>query len=167
MSEYNSMTSQKLKEIGFNYTALGHVHTTNYTKEGRIIYPGSLVSLGFDELGEHGMVVGNISKEGISTEFVKMDSMEFVEKEIDVNETNNNEEIIDLINNLELEQNKFYKIILIGNRKFNIDLNKIEKKIIIENIKGYFVAELLNQMENSDNKDEIKKAIEIGLEVLN
>ena len=189
VSEYNYIDSQKLEKIGFDYVALGHVHTTNYSKDRKIIYPGSLASLGFDELGKHGMVVGNISKEGISTEFIKMDSLEFVEKEIDISGKNSQEKIIEEINNEEIEENKFYKIILTGNRKFNIDLNKIEKKVVFENIiklkdetkteynleeiakqeniKGYFVANLLEQMKDSDNTEEIKKAIEIGLEVLN
>ncbi|MBQ9298138.1 MAG: DNA repair exonuclease [Clostridia bacterium] len=188
VSEYNPMSSQKLKEIGFDYIALGHVHTTNFKTNERIVYPGSLVGLGFDETGEHGMVVGNINKNNISTEFIKLDSMEFIENELDISEKNTLEEIIEEINNLNIEENKFYKVILLGNRKFNIDLNKINKKIIFENIiklkdntqinynleeiakqdnmKGYFVSELLNKLETSDNKEEIKRAIEIGLEVL-
>ena len=98
------------------------------------------------------------------------------------------EEIIENINNLKIEENNFYKIILTGNRKFNIDLSKINKEIILENIikikdetkldydlekianensiKGYFIKELLEKQKKSENKEEIQKAIEIGLEVL-
>ena len=187
-SQYNPMSSQKLQELKFDYIALGHVHNSNYQQEKKMVYPGSLASLGFDEIGNHGMIVGNINQNEITTEFIKLDTMEFVEKEMDITETNNVEEIIEKINELEIEENKFYKIILTGSRKFNLDINKINKKIILENIirakdetktnydlekiakenniKGYFVAELLQKMKNSDNKEEIKKAIEIGLEVL-
>ncbi len=189
VSGYNPLSSQKLNDLGFEYIALGHVHKSNYTPEGKIIYPGSLVSLGFDEPGEHGMVVGEIKDKKVITQFVKLDQMEFVEIKIDVSEKNSIEEIIDEINKLNIESNNFYKINLFGNRKFNIDLNKIEKKILFENIikikdetkldlnldeiakqeniKGYFVSELLKQMEDSENKEEIKKAIEIGLDALN
>lgn len=98
------------------------------------------------------------------------------------------EEIIENINNLKIEENNFYKIILTGNRKFNIELSKINKEIIVENIikikdetrldydlekianensiKGYFIKELLERQKNSENKEEIQKAIEIGLEIL-
>lgn len=187
-SQYNPMSYQKLQELKFDYIALGHIHTTNYKEEEKIVYPGSLVSLGFDEIGNHGMILGDIKNKNIISEFIKLDTMEFVEKEIDVTEKNNLEEIIEMINNTEIEENKFYKIILKGNRKFNLDINKINKKIILENIikikdetkinydleklakenniKGYFVAELLEKMKNCDNTEEIKKAIEIGLEVL-
>lgn len=187
-SQYNPMSSQKLQELNFDYIALGHVHTSNYKPNEKIIYPGSLVSLGFDEIGNHGMIVGNIAQNEITTEFIKLDQIEFVEKELDITETNSMEEVIETINNLEIEENKFYKIILTGSRKFNLDINKINKKIAIENIirakdttkadydletiakenniKGYFVAELLEKMQNADNKEEIRRAIEIGLEVL-
>lgn len=187
-SQYNPMSYQKLQALNFDYIALGHVHTTNYTLGEKIVYPGSLASLGFDEIGNHGMIVGDIKSKKIIAEFIKLDTMEFVEKEIDITENNDAEEIIETINNTEIEENKFYKIILTGSRKFNLDINKINKKIILENIikikdetkincdleaiakenniKGYFVAELLEKMEISDNKEEIKKAIAIGLEVL-
>ena len=41
---YNPMSSKILKQKGFDYIALGHIH-----KRGEF-YPGSMVSLGFDEL---------------------------------------------------------------------------------------------------------------------
>lgn len=59
---YNPMSYKKLKDLGFNYIALGHVHTTNYTKEEKIVYPGSLAALGFDEIGDHGMIVRRYKK---------------------------------------------------------------------------------------------------------
>ena len=42
-----------------DYIALGHIHKPYYDseKQQRIVYPGSLVSLGFDETGSHGMIV--------------------------------------------------------------------------------------------------------------
>lgn len=59
---YNPMSYKKLQDLGFDYIALGHVHTTNYTKEEKIVYPGSLVALGFDEIGDHGMIVRRYKK---------------------------------------------------------------------------------------------------------
>ena len=185
---YNPMSYKKLNDIGFDYIALGHIHTTNYTKEETIVYPGSLAALGFDEIGEHGMVVGEIINGNLNTEFIKMDNVEFVEEKIDVTELESNKQIIDKINELNIKENRFYKIILTGFRKFNIEISKINKEIIIENIikikdetelnydleklskenniKGYFVKELLERQKISENKEEIQKAIEIGLEVL-
>lgn len=53
--KYNPVPKSELKTLGFDYIALGHVHKRQ--AEDEITYPGSLISLGFDELGEHGMLV--------------------------------------------------------------------------------------------------------------
>ena len=52
---YNPIAKTKLKELGFDYIGLGHIHKTSYNDEENqnIVYPGSLVSLGFDEIGRH------------------------------------------------------------------------------------------------------------------
>ena len=54
---FNPLSAKKLSEIGFDYIALGHVHRTNFDKNSRLIYSGSTISLGFDELGVHGIVM--------------------------------------------------------------------------------------------------------------
>lgn len=185
---YNPLSYKKLQELGFDYIALGHIHQTNYTPEEKIVYPGSLVAMGFDEIGNHGMIVGDIKQENIETQFITLDSTEFEEIELDITEFEEIDQIIEKINSLEIEENTFYKIILIGNRNFNIELSKINKGIILDNIikikdktklnydlekianensiKGYFVKELLERQKTEINKEEIQKAIEIGLEVL-
>lgn len=126
---YNPISKKVLEQIGFDYVALGHIHKTNYDANcnQKIIYPGSTISLGFDELGEHGMIVGEIEKDKLSLEFVKMDPKVFVEKEIDISEINSDEELIEKINKLEIEENTFCKIILVGTRNFEININEINK----------------------------------------
>ena len=118
--EYNPINKNKLKELGFDYVALGHIHKLDYNteKNQRIVYPGSTISLGFDELGKHGMIVGELDKENIKLEFKEMDNKEFKEMELDVSNTNSEEELIEKINNLNLEENTYYKIILIGDKNY-------------------------------------------------
>ncbi|MBR1539710.1 MAG: DNA repair exonuclease [Clostridia bacterium] len=57
--EYNPVLESRLKDLGMDYIALGHIHKPYYDsdRQQRIVYPGSLVSLGFDETGSHGMIV--------------------------------------------------------------------------------------------------------------
>ena len=55
--EYNNILKSELENSKFDYIALGHIHKRNTEDNLRIIYPGSLISGGFDELGEHGMIV--------------------------------------------------------------------------------------------------------------
>jgi len=57
--EYNPVSENRLQELGMDYIALGHIHKPYYNSEikQKIVYPGSLISMGFDEPGEHGMIV--------------------------------------------------------------------------------------------------------------
>lgn len=54
---YNPILESKINALEFDYVAMGHIHKTNFEKNRKIIYSGSPISFGFDELGEHGMVV--------------------------------------------------------------------------------------------------------------
>ena len=189
--EYNPISEKMLEDKGFDYVALGHIHKLDYnTKPNqRIVYPGSTVSMGFDELGEHGMIVGNIEKDKIELEFVPIDNKEFVVKEIDVTDTLDLEELATIINSIEFSENIYYKISLIGRRNFEIDLYKLYKLLINGNIikikdytklnydlekiskentlKGLFVKEILQKMEENPQDEEIlQNALDIGFEIL-
>lgn len=48
---YNSIQKNMIQGLDFDYVALGHIHKPSY--EDKITYSGSLISLGFDELGKH------------------------------------------------------------------------------------------------------------------
>lgn len=189
--EYNPISEKMLEDKGFDYVALGHIHKLDYnTKPNqRIVYPGSTVSMGFDELGEHGMIVGNIEKDKIELEFIPIDNKEFVVKEIDVTDTLDLEELATIINSIEFSENIYYKISLIGRRNFEIDLYKLNKLLINGNIikikdytklnydlekiskentlKGLFVKEILQKMEENPQDEEIlQNALDIGFEIL-
>lgn len=58
--KYFDVKESDLKK--FDYVALGHIHEKK-VDDSKIIYPGSLLSIGFDELGEHGMVIRKFRKE--------------------------------------------------------------------------------------------------------
>ena len=188
---YNPISEKMIEGKGFDYVALGHIHKLDYnTKENqRIIYPGSTVSLGFDELGPHGMIVGEVDKNSIQLEFVPVDNKEFVIKEIDVTEIIDLEELATIINNMEFLDDVYYKISLIGKRNFEIDLYKLNKLVITNNIikikdytklnydlekiakentlKGLFVKEIMKKMEeNPDDEEVLQNALDIGFEIL-
>lgn len=189
--EYNPLNRNRLKELGFDYIALGHIHKSNYCSEvnQRIVYPGSAISLGFDELGQHGVILGDVTKDNISLTFFQIDEKEFKEEYLDVTDILSKEELIEKINNLEIRDNIFYKIILTGKRNFeiniydlyefliyenvikikneteiNIDIDKLSQEI---NLKGIFLNEILEDEKNKKiEKDVAEKIIEIGLNIL-
>ena len=187
--QYNSVSKKILERKGFDYVALGHIHKSNFSKNEKIIYPGSTISLGFDELGDHGMVVGEISKNGNEIEFIKLNEIEFVEYNIDCTTINAIEELVEKINNIKTEENKLYKIILIGKRNFEINIYNLYKyelnsKIIkikdetklnynIEviskenTLKGLFAKEIMEEMKKGQYDEQtIERALEIGMEIL-
>ncbi len=47
---YNPISRKKIEEAGFDYVALGHIHKKSDEKETKVVYPGSMISFGFDEL---------------------------------------------------------------------------------------------------------------------
>lgn len=190
--QYNSITTKQLEQIGFDYVALGHIHKGNYATNTKIVYPGSTAALGFDEPGEHGMIVGNIEKGKVDIKFIPLDEEKFIKKEINVTEINSKEELIEKINEMEIENNEYVEIILTGKRKFEIDKYEIMKYIENERIikiknktkiaydleklanettlKGLFVKEILEKQKQADLSEEeqeiLEKSIEIAFEAL-
>ena len=190
--QYNSISRKTLEEKGFDYVATGHIHKRQIWENPYIVYPGSTVSLGFDELGEHGMIVGNIEGKDIQISFVPLAETEFIEKNIDVTDILSKEELIEKINSLEIKENQFVKIILTGKRNFEIDTydlyklinqdriikikNKTKMKYDLNSmqnditLKGLFAKEFLKKLNNEniseEEKEIIEKAVEIGFEAL-
>ena len=192
--QYNSIPRKLLEEKGFDYVATGHIHKLDYNtyENQNIVYPGSTIALGFDELGEHGMVVGEVEKNKINLEFIPLNETEFIEINLDVTDIISKDELIEKINELEIREAQFAKIILIGKRNFEIDryelykFTKNERIIKIKDhtkinynleklannttLKGIFASEMLEKLKNNDLQEDeiqiIEKAIEIGFEAL-
>ena len=146
----------------------GHIHEKNIG-DTSIVYPGSLTSIGFDELGEHGMVVGEINSSENKLEFIKLDETEFVETELNCTEINSEEELVEKINEINIYNlYKYYlneRIIKIKNKtKPNFNLEEISKE---NTLKGLFAKEILQEINNGNYDEEIiENALELGMEIL-
>ncbi|MBR3614549.1 MAG: DNA repair exonuclease [Clostridia bacterium] len=186
---YNPILESKLNSLGFDYGALGHIHKNNLNNKNKIYYPGSTVALGFDELGEHGMIVGDITKERVNIDFIRLDERKFEEIQFKVDDFSSKEDLIDRILNLNLDDMNLYKLILIGNRNFEINTREILRVVARENVlkikdctkinydleelskqknlKGIFIKEVLDMYNKGlCTEEEYQKAIEIGLEAM-
>ena len=225
--QYNPLNSNKLKEIGFDYIALGHIHKANYeNNKNNFIYPGSLISFGFDELGEHGFLdikinknnseikneieenkinkleikskieknkinnleENNYEKDKIEIQFLRADERKFEEESIDISSIKSEEELIEKLDEMNLKKENFYKIILKGTKKIELNevrICKLTRKDMIlkvrdkteteynidnlamqKNLKGMFVKNLLEKLKSDpQEEDSIKKAMEIGLKL--
>jgi len=139
------------------------------------------------------MVIGEVNKDKLTKQFIKLDNRKFSDKAVDISNITSELELIEHINNMPTKDNEdiyMYKIILTGERKFKIDIFNILKLITNESVlkikdntktgydlekiskenslKGFFVKEMQKMLEeNPDKKEEIEKAIEIGLNNFN
>ena len=171
--KYNPIKSLKLKNIGFDYVALGHIHKGNYlNNENNLIYPGSLISFGFDELGVHGILDVKINKNNpLKNNLINNNYLNNSEKN-KINEINNNK----IINNNLINENNLEKNINnLNNLENNLNKNELNnnyfenknnyKKNNEKNIEISFVKMeeeiFVEKIINSENKNSEEKAIEI------
>lgn len=178
MHKYHDIKERDLSK--FDYVALGHIHDKKID-DSNIIYPGSLISCGFDEPGEHGFVKGEITKDKCEIEFVSTNCKEYKRIELDISNIPNFSEAIEKMD----FDDSYYRIILKGTKNFNVDelidnINELGKNICEirdktifpydfegimkqENLKGVFTRKMINEMENmtDEEKEETLKTIEL------
>lgn len=194
-NEYNPITIEEIRNSGMNYIALGHRHNysgINHEDKTYYAYCGCPQGRGFDEVGEKGIIYGEIGNEFSKFDFIKMCKRQYKEMRIDISDVETYQDLTNLIKDKidkEDREKNFYKVILIGevSNEFCIDekliINYLEKdfysikvvdktraKVDIEEIvKGYsvrsiFVKKLLLKLEESTS-DEEKEMIEKALKL--
>ncbi len=122
----------------------------------------------------------------LKLEFVPVDEKEYAELKLDVTDIASEEELIEKINDGKFEQDKYWKIILTGEKYIDINSNKILKYIVHQNVikikdmtkigidlnlkakknnlEGIFIRKLQERLkEFPEDSEKIYKAIEIGL----
>lgn len=178
-SIYNPMDI-KLLESKFDVINLGHIHKRDD------YYPGSLISLGFDEPGMHGFIYGEIGADKhLRKEFIAVDDKQFVKEEFDISNILSNEELIEQLNSFE-NKNFLYEIELIGERKFKIEIElgllpknvikikdktalpKEESEINENSLYGIFIKNLKTKLENNEiTSKEYDDILELEKQVMN
>ncbi|MBE6049483.1 MAG: DNA repair exonuclease [Clostridium sp.] len=198
-NEYNPITLNDILESNMDYIALGHRHAYSGIKKiGNTFYAysGCPQGRGFDELGDKGVICGDISKGVVDLKFIKTSKRRYEQVKIDVTDCYTHEEIKSLIKATIEEDSKenLYKVILIGevSEEFNIDedilseqlssdfyfikvIDKTKVKVNLEEIsKGYSVkaifaskiSKLINESTEESEKEILMKALKIGLSSL-
>lgn len=122
-SEYNPVTPSAMGETGVDYFALGHIHKySGMQKIGgtHYAYPGIPEPRGFDELGSKGVIIAEVSKHSVESEFVPVAKRNYVEAECDISSCENIDTVIELISNTVNNRDNLYKIILTGETELKI-----------------------------------------------
>jgi DNA repair exonuclease SbcCD nuclease subunit len=196
---YHPVKSTDIKRWGFDYVALGHIHKMGQGKDYpdvKAVYCGSPEPLGFDEPGDHGIILGRITKQGIATQFIKMNKRQYITKEMDISnmatidelESNMKEQLYSLTDD-------FVKIVLTGrkNREMDLDIQLITSRLVHHcfylkivddtcpdyqleelckqyNLKGIFTRKMLEEIDKTQDeqmKKKLYKALYLGLDALN
>ena len=148
VTKYKSVNSEDIylqdyNEKNVNYFALGHIHKNEIMKlsENSVaVYCGCLEGRGFDELGEKGFYVLDISNKLDDINFVSVAKRKLYEITIDISGCIIDSDILDVIEEKlnQYSNDDLFKVVLIG--KHSIDLEKnIEKLERILNTKYYFL----------------------------
>lgn len=71
-----------LKQAGFDYVALGHIHKPQIIQENAIAYSGSLEPLDHTETGEHGYILGEYANRQIHIAFCPCAKRQYISLEL-------------------------------------------------------------------------------------
>ena len=82
-SSYNPITKEQVKNSGFDYLALGHIHKGDQLKVGKTLcaWPGCPMGHGYDETGEKGVLLVTVDEAAVA-EFIPLDTPRFYDLEV-------------------------------------------------------------------------------------
>jgi len=101
-SAYNPITMAMIEESSMDYIALGHIHKRSEIYQvGSVFYayPGSPEGLGFDEKGERGVYIGEVSRGFCDMHFCALNKRSYMDVHVDATGLQR-EEIIKQIRNM-------------------------------------------------------------------
>jgi len=75
-----------LSELGYDYVALGHIHKPEIVAENKVIYAGALEPIDKNDTGKHGLVMGQISEDGVIAKMIYCANREYIHADINVDE---------------------------------------------------------------------------------
>ena len=126
---------KELRNKNIDYLALGHIHKYKQEKldnRGIYCYPGCLEGRGFDECGEKGFVLLEITDVHLDSKFIPFAKRKLYEINIDISDVQENLEIEEKIQDKirKIESSSLVKIVLTGNVELetNIDIKYLTKK---------------------------------------
>lgn len=86
-SRYGPVSEEEIARSGLTYLALGHLHTASgLRRSGRTFYawPGCPEGRGFDETGEKGVYLGQVTETGVQLDFVPLAGRRYLASTLDI-----------------------------------------------------------------------------------
>ena len=130
-SVYNPIEEKEIARTGLDYLALGHKHTySGFKRAGDSVYAysGCPEGRGFDETGEKGVIIAEVSKGKVKGRFVPLAKRTYEVLRVDLTEADSVERAVMAAIPPSAGQDIF-KIILEGEFSGKIDLGKISDDV--------------------------------------
>ena len=134
---YNPVYITDIEKSGLDYLALGHVHSFSgiqYAGKTAWAYSGCIEGRGFDELGDKGVVIGNVDIENTDLHFERICLRRCEKINVDYNCVLNGE-----VKFSQEAREDIYKIVLTGERKESLNLEAV--KLALEGKFWHYVLE--------------------------
>ena len=121
----------ELRNKNIDYLALGHIHSyqiDDLDDHAKYCYPGCLEGRGFDECGEHGFVVLDITNKSVTHTFIPIAKRKLHTIEVDISHMDNTSMVDNAINLKikDISKDDLLKIVLVGkvskDNNINIEL---------------------------------------------
>lgn len=198
-NEYNPVKEKEIEKSRVSYLALGHRHSfSGFKKCGMTTYAysGCPEGRGFDELGDKGIIVGDVYKDHVDLKFVPICKRKYQVIKVDISGLMSNDSIKSKILSKTYDNcsNDIYKVILEGEvsdefiintdiimnsiksyffdvkvkdkTTVKVDIKKLSKEY---SIRGIFSAKMLKKIEEAASEEEkecLINALKIGLQSL-
>lgn len=168
-SVYNPITESQIERSNFDYLALGHIHKRSDIKKiGQTFfaYSGCPDATGFDELGSHGIYIGEVGKNLCNLEYREISSRQYILDEVDICECKNSFDIADSILTHLKEKygenfdHNLYRINLIGTVPAETSIEPLQVETILNETVEYIK---INDCTETDISDIQKLASDTSL----
>jgi len=130
-STYNPINTGDISRTGLDYLALGHIHTfSGFNKAGgtTYAYPGCPEGRGFDETGEKGVIIAEVSNGSVEGRFVPLCKRKYSILEVDLSEAADAKTAVTSAIPSGAG-NDIYRIVLTGEYSGKLDMGKISDAI--------------------------------------
>ena len=153
------MDKNVLKQAGFDYIALGHIHKPGILVENLMAYSGSLEPTDKNDIGVRGFIEGTITDNGVHFEFVPHSVRSYIELNVNVDNELTNQALLDRLEETILNRGSknIFKVVLSGFRDADIEFipEDIRKLGNVVSVQDQTVPDFDFQKIYEDNKDNI------------
>ncbi|MDP4108550.1 MAG: DNA repair exonuclease [Bacillota bacterium] len=197
-SPYNPISERDIAQSGLLYLALGHVHAYSGIKkagETHYAYPGCVFGRGFDEQGEKGVLLGEVSRRDVKLDFIPVPGRRYIEIQVPADKASSIRELASSARAsvLKNSEDDIIRFTLTGEAGFDIDSESLIRELSDlafyvcvrdkttpkrdmwealneDSLKGIFLRRMKNAIEKAKDGEEREKAelaVRLGLAALN